>query len=97
MAVAAAPLCLQLQLILIGFRQGQVKPEGGSNLGLTHHLHLSTVFLEDAPHDRETQSSAHFGVNGILDPEEAIEDAFLIGVADAAARVGDLHPQLGQR
>ena len=93
--IAAAPFRLQLQLILVGFCKRKLKPEGGADLGLAHHLHLSTVLLEDAPHDREPQSGAHFRVNGIFHSEETIEDTFLIGATDAAACVGDLHPQLG--
>ena len=51
LGVAATPFCLQLQLIFVCFRQRELEPEGGADVGFADHLNLSTVFFEDAPHD----------------------------------------------
>jgi hypothetical protein len=90
------PLSLKGKLVLVGMLQGQLEPECGANSWFTDHVDGGAKFFQIAAHDREAQAGAHFGMDSILDPIEAIEDALLISLRDATTRIRQLNPQTGK-
>ena len=87
---------MQGQFIEVGGLQGQVEPEGGAHPGFAGHLNPGAVFVENAPHNGQAQSSTSLGVDGIFDPEKAFEDPLLVGGGDAVAGIGNLNAKPGQ-